>query len=849
MPTADNGVRDTENMIINLERGENALTSAHKDGTCDSRLHDSSSSTVALFGAMSTSLLSKASPLASGLKKAVRGSLLSPPPPTPPRTQTSGQEPGENKMSLSPKGPSPIKPPRQRGQGTSYPIIAAMEDSSSSIHSSFEFNIASGNFSSYVSTCVSVESTVIGTSSAISSAVYTETVSSSDTTAHFLLKPISQSLSVFECTESDRPIPTTTGTSEPRFEDEIFSPHESISLLVEKEEEEDKGCSNENKDSVLVETGPDAFNSSEHSEWDAPVFISAVLIPATAPVHSTVRSPTQRLINSSMGVLPLSPMYRQPRRPSTVSDESRHGATLAPVSEEPILSLAADPPVPYDSTSASALSNADASKAEYGHEYSITSSSSFGVTSPMFAAKQKKQDSMKKLMSPSISLPKSSDVVESLLSGASSPQGEKLFSSRPETSPLVLASAGNGLQKEKADALSTVPVEEKYVLPLHPPYPIPTSYSASTHKSPHVPVKHHIVATIKSSVTNAEPISRRGHHNNSPHTQSSAIANQDTPLSWQKVVLSPPGPRGTLVERRISQFNSPNTAVTFAAAATAAAAIARISSKNTYSPPRNTPQDRNTSALHQSPSRGLNFAPKEVSSATAVRTSTSASRMEAETEAAVLAQDTDDHLYKSNIQLSNRKVDAFTDLKSDDTKPVPFINPTPFTDSTQPMETILSSSNIVCTVPDSSQRSRNPVPGERIQEDQAPVRSRYLSHLQTVSQEKRMEKEKPGLLSEELKAKVRNLTASAVVVKRWEEVSATLKVVTAEPLITVVPLDELSTALPNPPLPPLSSAGYEKYDFMRGMKISERTVRLMMMADGLPSSEILAYSPLGGVSA
>ena len=820
MPTADDG------LISNT--GEKALMIANHDNSHNYRPIDSSSSTMALFGAMNVSLLNK------GLKKGMRGSTLTTPPPTPPRPQISSQ----NIASLSPKGPSPIKPPRQRKQGTSYPAITTLEDSTSSIHSSFEFNMASGNFSSYVSTCVSIESIVTDTSSAFSSSVYAET-SSCTTTGQFTVNTTSKSSSVFGCNKSDHLPTPSSGGFEPTSVREIYTPPRRAGFL----EDEDRI----NNDTMnLVDTAQyGAHTSLDHSEWDAPVFIPTSP-PISAHVHSDI--PSAQVPESPCSLSAEDndrPIPALIVSPIATSQRLALGSERHNISTIPHLLSHVSPPLPPKSTRS--------------FEAGSTLSSSFGETSPMFVANQKRRDSIKKLVEVSDIL-SCAPKVEDVILQCSTPSLSLNSPSRREISPFRSDLSSSITEREpKVDKVTEIlnhrVIEKPVMLP-----PPPSSFSAASHTSasaagkvPKSCQQSHAGSTIKSHPTNSEPKPipikfGREDSKRASQSQSSPTINQDTPLAWQKVMLSPPGPRLTLVERRISQFNSPS-ATTMSPASSAA--------------------DRMSTKMKCSPVRTISHNSKIPSKDVSNRTTESEREMDREmqTESTVYALDVDAATHASNDQLLDHDVDASTDVKSKkpqlilsnntrlSTDPAELIDLTQSNKSARSIGPILPSSIKELNVSVPQQNMRESVLEVRCEEEKTPARSRYLAHIETASNEKEKMKEKekaygkPGLLSEALKEKVRVLTAVAVVARKWENTSAPLNNFPTESMVCLVSEDGPVSTSSNLPISSTSNVSYEKYDFMRGMKISERTVRLMMLADGLHSSEIQAYSPMDSVSA
>ena len=844
MPTADN------EEISNTE--EKALKSAKNNDSYSYRPIDSSSSTVILFGAINASLPKK------GLKKVVRESILTTPPPTPPRHQISSQ----NIVSSTPKGPSPIKPPRQRKQGTSYPVITTVDDSTSSVHSSFEFHMASGNFSTYVSTCVSMESIVTETSAAISSSVVYAETSSCSTNTQFLLKPTSKSPSVFECNKSDHPSPPSSDIVRPMSAREIYSPPESAAFLKEKIEINDDTM--DFADTSMNET----LNFSDHSEWDAPVFVPTTPSLLCAHVHSAI--PSKQVSKTPRSLVA---EYDGQSIPALIALPGTSTQTLSIKSEKQSISSIPNLINMTTLSRASPLSlkNDSSPDAGCGRDYGSILSSSFGETSPMYAGNMEKPDSLKKVVDLSDILSDAPKVAE-IIHQCPAPPISLTSPLRDRFSPFKLHLSSSitekHLQFEKAAEISNPRVVEK---PAMLPLP-PSSFPAASHtsalaatKSPKSCEQSHAVSSVKSHLINSEhnpvPIKfGREDSKGTSRSQSSPTTNQEIPLAWQKVMLSPPGPRLTLVERRISQFNSPSATT----ASPASATTDRMSTKIKYLPARTIPHNPKIQS-------------NDASNRTAESEMQKSIQVQIESGANVLFVDT--NTSASNDQLSDHDLDASTDEESDDTVLIPSGDSRQSTDPAQIMKITQSAHStqlIDPTQSNKSSRSIGPmtsssinglnvsIPGQNMRESVLQVkceegktaaRSRYLSHIQNASKEKEKEKErayeKPGLLCEDLKEKVRALTAAAVVARKGENAWTPPKSTRRGSMVCLVSEDEdgpVSTSS-NLPLSSTSNLAYEKYDFMRAMKISERTVRLMMLADGLHSSDIQAYSPMDSLSA
>ena len=702
------------------------------------------------------------------------------------------------------------------------------------------------------------------TSAAISSSiVYAETYSSTSNT-QFLLKPTSKSLSVFECNKSDHPSPLSSEIFRPISAREIYSPPGSAGFLKDERE------ANDDTMDFVDPAMNEILNFSDYSEWDAPVFIPTTPSPLCADVHSAI--PSKQV---SMSPHSLVAEYDGRPIPALIALPGTSTQTLSIKSEKQSISRIPNLITMTTLSHAPPLSpkNSNSSDAGYGRDYGSIFPSSFGETSPMFAGNQKKPDSLKKLVELSdilLDAPKVEEVILQCPAPSISLNSPLRDGFAPFISHLSSSVTEKRLQFDKAAEISNPRVIEKPAsLPL-PPSSIPaashTSASAAN-KSQKSCEQSHAVSSVKSHLLNSEPNPipikfGREDSRRTSQSQSSPTTNQEIPLAWQKVMLSAPGPRLTLVERRISQFNSPSATT----ASPASATTDRMSTKIKYPPARTIPHNPKIQS-------------KNVSKKTAESEMQENIQVQIESGANVLVVDTNTSAF--NDQLSDHDLDASTDEESHDTVLIPsgdsrqstdpaqlmkftqsthstqLIDPTQSNKSSRSIGPMISSGIKVLNVSIPGQNMRESVLQVKCEEGKTAARSRYLSHILNASKEKEKEKEKerayekPGLLCEDLKEKVRALTAAAVVARKGENASTPLKNSRRGSMVCLVSEDEdgpVST-LSNLPLSSTSNLAYEKYDFMRGMKISERTVRLMMLADGLHSSDIQAYSPMDSVSA
>ena len=419
----------------------------------------------------------------------------------------------------------------------------------------------------------------------------------------------------------------------------------------------------------------------------------------------------------------------------------------------------------------------DALQPVFGKAYA--SSSSFGGTSPMFAEKQK--------------------MIESL-NGAGEARGRSSF----------LASSGVG-------QISTLLTSQEPQRKLQPTAVSVPSKGSSVSSVQSVNAGQHAAKNILEDGSRISGLSRNslGAGCDSDAGKSSTDS-ASTPLSWQLIVLTPPRPRvrQTLVARRISQFNSPGSGT----------AVKKLATRILERPP-----GPEASLYGVRKSRASYVAPSPIisnrwsSHSTTQRLSPKVASDKYDTAHKIVTSDGAPH--------TSCKVASV--LKCDDAALAPSSH------SKIAAADPLYRESAILALADKTTDST--ISGDdNVHAVDISASSRYKSNLKVSLKdgEKRRSQAEGCNLSLGSVEVPGALNKNCAVQKKISSLEGQSNI--DEKLIITKPAADMAGSTQDvTPSAPYSM--YEKYDFMRKMKIPEGTVRQMMVADGLPTPMILAY--------